>query len=93
MRSIRDALTLRPATVEVAGCSVQLRRPSAADLVEAIEVSQNMPTKLHAWLAWRHLLENGAPVFASLEQALEADGLTVAAIGKAAEALYSEGRD
>lgn len=52
-----------------------------------------MPTKLHAWLAWRHLLEDGAPVFASLEQALEADGLTVAAIGKAAEALYSEGRD
>lgn len=52
-----------------------------------------MPTKLHAWLAWRHLLENGVPVFDSLEQALAADGLTVAAIGKAAEALYSEGRD
>jgi hypothetical protein len=32
-------------------------------------------------------------VFASLDEALAADGLTVRKIGEAAEALYSEGRD
>ena len=93
MRSIRDALSLADHRTELCGAVVTLRRPSALDLVEAIEVSQKDPAKLFAWLAWRHLIEDGKPVFASLDEALAADGLTVRKIGEAAEALYSEGRD
>jgi hypothetical protein len=93
MKSIRDALAMRPATIEVAGCTVQLRRPSALDLVEALEVSANNPSRLHAWFVWRHLIENGDPVFGSLDEALAADAHTVTAIAREVERLYAEGRD
>lgn len=93
MRSIRDALSLRDHRVELCGAVATLRRPSALDLVEALEVSANHPTKLHAWFVWRHLVEDGAPVFGSLEEALAADAHTVTAIAKEVERLYAEGRD
>jgi predicted DNA-binding ArsR family transcriptional regulator len=42
---------------------------------------------------WRHLVEDGKPVFSSLDEALAADAHTVTAIAKEVEKLYSEGRD
>jgi len=98
VNSIKDALLRKPLHRQLKdGTPYVLRRPSALDLVEAIEFSKAHPEKLAPWLAWRHLLdyENGRlePVFASLDDALKADGATVAEIAQAAEALYGEGRD
>lgn len=98
MTSIRDALLRKPVHRQLRdGSPYWLRRPSALDLIEAIEVSKSNPERLAAWLAWRHLhdYEEGRlePVFTSLDEALKADGATVAEVAQAAEALYSEGRD
>lgn len=93
MRSIRDALSLHDHRAELCGAVVTLRRPSALDLIEALEISANHPTKLHAWFVWRHLIEDGVPVFATIDEALAADAHTVTAIAREVERLYAEGRD
>jgi hypothetical protein len=92
--TIRDALLLRHATVDTSFGVVTLRRPSAADVIEAMDVSAKAPGHLYAHLVWRHLLdETGAPAFDSLERVLQCDGTRVLEIGRAAERLYAEGRD
>ena len=92
--TIRDALLLRNAAVALSFGEVTLRRPSAADVVEATDVVAKAPNSLYAHLVWRHLLdETGAPAFDSLEQVMRCDGLRVLEIGRAAERLYAEGRD
>jgi hypothetical protein len=47
---------------------------------------------MYAWLVLRHLMEDGAPVFDSVDSVLNADGLVVAEIASVVESLYSEGR-
>jgi hypothetical protein len=48
---------------------------------------------LQAWFVWRHLIENGLPVYATLEDVMKCDAVAVLVIAKHCEALYSEGRD
>jgi hypothetical protein len=91
--SIRDALTLKPKTVEIDGHSVTLVRPSALDLLEALEESKRAPERLYLWLVARHLIEDGRPVFASAEEVGRADAVLVQKIGRQCELLYEEGRD
>lgn len=93
--SIADALALKNVGTELPnGLKVTLRRPSALDFVEAADLAAKNPSRLYAWFAYRHLLdESGRPVFASLEAALDADGKVIWQIGKACELLYEEGRD
>lgn len=92
--TIRDALLLRNTFAELSFGAVVLRRPSAADVIEAMDVSTKSPNHLYAHLVWRHLLdETGAPAFDSLERVLQCDGARVLEIGRAAERLYAEGRD
>jgi len=96
--SIKDALLRKPVHRQLKdGSPYWLRRPSALDLIEAIEFSKAHPEKLAPGLAWKHLhdYEDGRlePVFASLDEALKADGAAIAEVAQAAEALYSEGRD
>jgi len=91
--SIRDALALTEKTVEIRGHVVTLRRPSALDLMEALEVSRTQPDRLYLWLVFRHLVENGRPVFASADEVAGADAVMVQLIGRACEVLYEEGRD
>jgi hypothetical protein len=92
--SISDALQLRNTVVDLrSGQQVTLRRPSALDFVEAADIAAKRPAHLRAWLVYRHLLDGGRPVFASLEAVLDADGALVWEIGAAAERLYEEGRD
>ena len=91
--SIRDALTLKDYSATLPdGTAFTLRRPSALDLVEAVEFSKTSPERMYAWLVLRHLIEDGAPVFDSVDSVLRADGLVVAEIASVAESLYSEGR-
>jgi hypothetical protein len=92
--SIRDALILREWRGALPdGTAVALRRPSALDLVEALEVNQKQPERLGAWMVARHLVEDGKPVFASVDEALAADAFTVQRIAQMVEPLYAEGRD
>lgn len=92
--TIRDALLLRNATVQLSFGAVTLRRPSAADVIEAMDVSTKNPERLYAHFVWRHLLdESGRQAFDSVAAVLEQDGVRVLEIGRACEALYGEGRD
>jgi hypothetical protein len=91
--SIRDALTLKPKTVDIDGHAVTLRRPSALDLLEALEEAKMNPSRMYLWLVWRHLIEDGRPVFASVDEVAGCDARMVQRIGKACELLYEEGRD
>lgn len=94
MSDIRAMFTLSPYPITVAGRELYLRRPSALDIIEALQASKEMPDRMAAWFAWRHLVdEHRAPVFVSIDEALAADGLWIAKIGRMTEELYGEGRD
>jgi hypothetical protein len=92
---ISDALMLKDIEVTLPnGERVKLRRPSALDFIDAVEIASSTPTRLYAWLAYRHLLrEDGSPALSSVEAALDSDGRLIMAIGREAEKLYEEGRD
>ncbi len=92
--SIREALMLRDWHGTLPdGTPVVLRRPSALDLLEALEVNARTPDRLGAWMVARHLVEDGAPVFASVDEALAADAFVVQKIAQLGEPRYAEGRD
>lgn len=92
--SIKDALQRKNLITKLSdGTEFTLMRPSVLDLVDAIEFSKSNPTQFHAWLVLRHLVENGSPVFSTLEEVLALDAIFVSEIAVAAEKLYGEGRD
>lgn len=91
--SIRDALTLKNWRGQLNGQPIELTRPSALDLIEALEVTAKNPTHLSAWLVMRHLVEDGAPVFSSVDEVLRCDALMVQRVSALIEQLYAEGRD
>lgn len=93
MPGIRDILTAKPKFVTVAGREVELARPSALDLLEALEQAKLKPETLLAWFVFKHLRENGQPVFLSLDEVMACDAIMVQQIGREAQALYEEGRD
>jgi len=91
--SLRDALKLTNKLVKIDDMDVVLRRPSIADLVEAIEVSGNPKIHFAAWTVLNHLLEENKPMFSSLEEVMICDFRLVEKIGKEIDILYNEGRD
>lgn len=92
--SIRDALLRKDHRFEIApGVLATLRRPSALDLIEAMQHAADAPHTLPAWWAVRCLVEDGRPVFEDLRSALDADGIRIARIGREMEKLLEEGRD
>ena len=93
MAGIRDILTAKPKFVTVAGQQVELARPSALDLLEALEQAKSKPDTLLAWFVFKHLREAGQPVFLSIDEVLACDAIVVQQIGREAQALYEEGRD
>lgn len=91
---ISDAFTLRNAEVTLpGGMTIAVRRPSALDMVEAIQQSKSAPDTFAAWLVYRHALDGGGPMFASLDEVLRSDALAVAAASAGIQNLYEEGRD
>lgn len=89
--SLKEALSLKNKEVEVEGIKITLRRPSLADLAEAVNIAKSGNISLTAWLVFNHLLENNSPVFASPEEALNYDGLILEKIALEVDKLYSEG--
>lgn len=93
MNDIRAMFTLAPMPYEFRGAQLSLRRPSALDIIEALEVSKSQPERMYAWFVFRHLEHAGKPVFESIEDALAADGGAIIELGREVERLYGEGRD
>ena len=92
--SIRDALLLRPYTGTLkSGVAYTLRRPSALDLLETMQLIENKTNGIPLMLVMRHLIEDGKPVFNSVAEVNACDGLTLMEIYNEIEMLYGEGRD
>lgn len=88
--SIKDALKLKNHTVTIQGNEYTFRRPSCADMIEAME--QNKDKNFAAWLVFTHLLDlDNKPFFATLEEVLEADGITIMVLANEIDKLYGEG--
>jgi glutathione synthase/RimK-type ligase-like ATP-grasp enzyme len=75
------------------GADIELRRPSALDLLEALQVSKDTPERLYAWFVLRHLMQDGKPVFASIDEVLASYAPLVSELGSEIQRLYEEGRD
>jgi hypothetical protein len=93
MSDIRSILTMQPKRIEFRGAAVELRRPSALDLIEALQVSRDSPERIYVWMVLRHLMHDGRPVFSSMDEVLAASGPLVLELGREIERLYEEGRD
>ena len=93
MNPIRSIFTLEPVRIDWRGTPLDIRRPSALDIIEALEVSKSNPERMYAWFSFRHLEHAGKPVFESIEDALAADGGAIIELGREVERLYGEGRD
>ena len=93
MSSIRDILTLKYVPYALGGVPCTLRRPSALDLLELLQVSKDRPHHIYAFLAFTHLYQDGCPVISSIDDALAMDAALIIEIGKRCEQLYEEGRD
>ena len=91
--SIKEALTLKNKVVQIGGHTFTLRRPSVADLVEAVEQSKKSPSTFMAWLVYNDLVEDGKLVFDNVEEVLASDGVTVEAISAEIDKLYGAGLD
>lgn len=91
---ISDAFNLRNAEIVLpGGVKIAVRRPSALDMVEAIQQSKSAPETFGAWLVYRHALADGGPMFASIDEVLRSDAHAVAAASAGIQRLYEEGRD
>jgi len=87
-------LNSEPHSVVVKGVAFKLRRPTVADLAEALHVNATAPTDANAWMLKRHLLtENGVPVFASIDDAKNCPLALATRLIPMIEGLYAEGRD
>ena len=92
--SIRDALLLRPYTGTLkSGVAYTLRRPSALDLLETMQMLEAKTAGIPMLLVMRHLIEDGKPVFNSVAEVNACDGLTLMEIYNEIEMLYGEGRE
>lgn len=93
MSSIRDKFTLRNKSITIDGCQFEIRRPSVVDFLESMETAKAKPEHLYAQLVYMHLVEDGKPVFGSVDEVLASDAMLVQAIARECEKLYEEGRD
>jgi len=91
--NLREALLLKDAEFQLSnGITATLRRPSALDLVEVIEIAKEKPAEVPFLLVYKHLMDNGKPFFNNPEEVKNADGKLVNEIFTKIEELYGEGR-
>lgn len=94
MPDILAILSSAPRLIAVDGADLQLRRPTVADLAEALHVNATAPGDANAWLLWRHLeTRAGVQVFSSLEHAKACPLHLALRIVPMIEEMYGEGRD
>lgn len=94
MPDIRAILALEHKPFELNGAACLLKRPTLADLVDAVSANEQGPVFSKAWALHRHLLDpTGSPVFSTVDEAMRAPAGIAAKAVAAIEALYSEGSD
>jgi len=78
----------------IGGFEVKLKRPTIADLLDAIEINSKSPADVKPWTLHRHLLDaDGVPVFPDIESARLCPAHFGAEACAEIEKLYNEGRD
>jgi hypothetical protein len=93
MSDLLSILRLEHKPVEVSGVRLLLRRPTVADLAEALDVNEKAPKDANPTLLRMHVLnESGVPVFADLEAARQCPVALGAKLVAEIEGLYAEGR-
>lgn len=94
MLDIRSVLALEPVRVEVDGAEVLIKRPTLADLIDAIEVNRTQPENGKYWQLHRHVMApDGTRLFADFDAAAECPAHIAALLSVKIETLYNEGRD
>lgn len=92
--SIRDSMLRKDAKIVLSdGTEFTASRPSALDLIEAIEYQTKHPESFGAWLVFRHLKEDGKPVFNAVDEVInDCDAFMVLTVASHIEQLYNEGK-
>jgi len=88
--NIKDALSLKPVVVTAGEHSFTLRRPSVADLAQAVEESKKAEPHFTCWLIANHLVEDGKPIFDSPEEVLACDASLITFLATKLDEIYSE---
>lgn len=91
--SIKNALALRNHTCQAEGHTFVLRRPSIADLAEAVVQAKAGDPHFSCWLVFNHLVEDGKPVFDSPQEVLTCDGSLITYLVDQIDSLYGEVQD
>lgn len=87
-------LALEPVPVEIDGAALLLKRPTLADLIDAIEVNRTQPENGKYWQLQRHALApDGTALFADIAAASRCPAHIAALLSVKIETLYNEGRD
>jgi hypothetical protein len=86
--SIKNALALRNHTCQAEGHTFVLRRPSIADMAEAVVQAKQGDPGFSAWLVMNHLVEDGKPVFDTPEEVLACDGSLINFLVTEIDGLY-----
>ena len=94
MPDIRAMLALEPVRVDVDGAEVLIKRPTLADLIDAIEVNRTQPENGKYWQLQRHTMApDGTQLFADIAAAAQCPAHIAALLSVRIESLYNEGRD
>ena len=94
MDGLTQALKGQPKPVQFAGVACELTRPTVMDAVVLADWVAKNPgedVRASAFLVARHLHQAGRPVFAALEDVMQADWATVRPLFDMVNQLYSEG--
>jgi len=86
--SIKNALQLKNHTCQAEGHTFVLRRPSIADMAEAVVQAKQGDPGFSCWLVMNHLVEDGKPVFDTPEEVLACDGSLINFLVSEIDGLY-----
>jgi len=94
MDGLTQALKGQPKPVQCGCGACELTRPTVMDavvLADWVAKNPGQDVKASAFLLARHLHKDGRPVFATLEDVMQADWAFVRPLFDMVNALYSEG--
>lgn len=90
---IKDALKLKDHVCSIQDHTFVLRRPSVADLAQAVAEAKQGDPHFSCWLVFNHLVEDGKPVFDNQEEVLSCDGGLINFLVNEIDRLYGESQD
>jgi len=91
--SIKNALTLKNHVCSIQDHTFTLRRPSVADLAQAVSEAAKGDPHFSCWLVFNHLVEDGKPVFDTQDEVLACDGGLINFLVAEIDRLYGESQD